>query len=87
MKLSKVVGHVKETPIYEYLREEGPYLVREFGNSQAGKRNFIVKSPSEKLYCFSDYDGDVLSLFPFINQGMAEKSSFACDLESIYDEF
>lgn len=87
MKLAKVVGHVKDIPIYEYLSEEGPYLVREFGNSQAGRRNYIVKSPSEKLYCFSDYEGEVLSLFPFIKQGLAEKSRFACDLESIYDEF
>lgn len=87
MKIAKVVGHVNGIPIWEYRRTEGSYLVREYGGSLAGKRSYIVKSPTEKLYCFSDYDGDVLGLLTCIQQGQAEKEQFACDLESIYDEF
>ena len=87
MKLAKVVGHVKGIPIWEYLREDGAYLVREYGSSQNGKRNYIIKSPSERLYCFSDYEGDLFELFLFIEHGHAEKEKYSCNLDSIYDEF
>lgn len=87
MKLAKVVGYVNNTPIWEYLREEGTCLVREFGNSQLGKHNYIIKSPSEKLYCFSDYEGDLLDLFLFIEQGYADNKKYSCSIDSIYDDF
>lgn len=87
MKIAKVVGHVNNIPIWEYHRKKGVYLVREYGFSQNRKRNYIIKSPSEKLYCFSDYEGELLELFLFIEHGYADKEEYTCDLESIYDEF
>jgi hypothetical protein len=87
MYIAKDVGRINGIPIWEYQTEDGPYLVREYGNSQNGKRNFIIKSPSAKMYCFSEYSGDLSELFQFIKQGKAEKEKYACSLESIFDEF
>ncbi len=86
MKISEVVGHVNGFPIWKYSREEGDYLVREFGVPKGRKRNYIVKSPSEKLYSFSEYDGDLSQLFTLIKRGKADKERYVCELESIYDE-
>ena len=87
MFIAKDVGRVNGVPVWEYSTKEGSYLVREYGNSQCGKRNYIVKSPSGKLYCFSDYSGDLPELFLFIRQGKADKERYSCGLESIFDEF
>lgn len=86
MFIAKDVGRVNGVPVWEYSTKEGTYLVREYGNSQCGKRNYIVKSPSGKLYCFSDYSSDLPELFLFIRQGKADKERYSCDLESIFDE-
>ena len=87
MKIAKVVGHVNGIPIWEYPGKEGTYLVREYGSSLNGKRNYIIKSPSERLYCFSDYEGGLTELFLLIEHGDADKERYNCYLESIYDEF
>jgi len=87
MLIAKDAGYVNGIPVWEYSTEDGTYLVREFGESQFSKRNYIVKSPLGKLYCFTDYGGDMPELFQFIKQGKAEREQYACSLESIYDEF
>lgn len=87
MFIAKEVGRVNGATVWEYSTKEGSYWVREYGDSQCGKRNYIVKSPSGKLYCFSEYSGDLPELFRFIGQGKAEKEKYACNLESIFDEF
>ena len=86
MFIAEDAGRVNGIPVWKYSTEDGIYLVREYGSSQTGKRNYIVKSPIGKLYCFSDYSGDMPERFRFIRQGKAEKDKFACDLKSIYDE-
>lgn len=87
MFVAKEVGRVNGFPVWEYQKEEGIYLVREYGISQKGKRNYLVKSPSGKLYCFSNHNDDILGLLLFIKQGKAENEKYICDLESIFDEF
>ena len=72
--------------IWEYSQIDGAYWVREYCRTQSGSRSLIVKSPSGKLYRFSDYTGDELALFGLIRLGRVEDQQHACDLESIYDE-
>ena len=87
MLIADEVGRVNGMPIWRYLTEDGYYLVREYGTSKEGKHNYIIKSPSGRLYCFSNYNGNLPKLFLFIKNGKAAKEKYACDLESIYDEF
>ena len=87
MKIAEIVGYVNNVPIWKYTRETGDFWVREFGDSKDGHRNYIIKAPSEKLYSFSDIDDDLIKLFLFIEQGLADKDFNSCNLNSIYDEF
>ncbi len=87
MKIAVNEERVNNVPIWKHTRETGDYLVREFGDSRAGHRNYIIKAPSGKLYSFSDSDGDLTKLFLFIEQGLADKEIYSCNLESIYEEF
>lgn len=86
MRISKATAYVNGVPIWEYSYDNEVYLVREYGNPHCKTHNYIIRSPSNKLYCFNEISDDLPVLFSLIKSGKADKDYYACDIQSIYDE-
>lgn len=84
MIISKLDTIISGEPIWKYERDEGTFYVRIRGKTSEAN-NFIIKSPSGKLYAFYEYYGEADEAIKEIIDGKADCSEHECSFESIYD--
>ena len=87
MKVAEFDKYVGSEPIWKYERNEGTFYVRVREKSEDGLNNFIIKSPSGRLYSFYDFGDTEEDAINVILNNSAESEEHISTFNSIYDTF